>query len=502
MERLHDACGVLGIYTPSKNVELVDYLIRALSALQHRGQESAGIVVYDEEQRIVRSVGMGQVHEVFADGGSKLPATSCGIGHVRYSTTGSSCIENAGPCVVGEERIGHTRIAVAHNGNLVNVASLRKQFPLDSLLTTTDSEVIALMLLQAEGTTLRERMITAIPQLRGAYSLVMLADGKLHGMRDPWGMRPLCIGRLGECWIIASETCALDRLGATFISDIKPGEFVTIDEEGLHRDILMQAPRQSLCVFEYIYFADAKSWINRMSVYEAREAMGRELARMFPADADYVVPVPDTSIPSALGYTAVTGIPYEHAIIKKPASERTFIKPGRLQRQMALEQKFYLSETKIRGARLVIVDDSIVRGTTMKYLIAALRKCGAKEIHLRSSAPPLRHACHFGVDIPHETELIASGHTVQEVADYLEVDSLGYLSLAGLGRALKTLHMSEDDLFSARSAVDFLHTRFCYGCMDQQGWPFDPQKPVRSLRDVESCDSADTVLVKEGELRH
>ncbi|HVB74288.1 MAG TPA: amidophosphoribosyltransferase [Ktedonobacteraceae bacterium] len=474
MERLHDACGVVGIFAKEngENIDVRRYLTLALTALQHRGQESAGMAVYDHDGKIFSRVSMGKVREVFSDTGTGLPETRCGIGHVRYSTTGSSCVENAGPFVVGEWRGEQDTIAVAHNGNLVNGPVLRAQLPQEYLHSTTDSEAIALLLLHSEGPTLRERMIATFPKLRGAYSMVMLAEGKLYAMRDPWGMRPLCIGRIDDNWIVSSESCALDRIGANFVRKVAPGELITIDEQGMHSEILAQVPRKSLCVFEYIYFSDATSQLNGRYVYEVREALGRELALEHPVEADLVIPVPDSSIPAALGYAAASGITYGQAIIKNRYSDRTFIKPDQRLRQLEVDLKFNMVKPRIKGKRLVVVDDSIVRGNTMKRLVAALRHQGAQEIHLRSSSPPLRHPCYFGIDIPQEVELIAAGRTVQEIAEYIGVDSLGYLSTTGLGRAIASAEGGErlDDA----QADTLLHNEFCYGCMDKLGWPFDP----------------------------
>ncbi|HWS84422.1 MAG TPA: amidophosphoribosyltransferase [Ktedonobacteraceae bacterium] len=501
MERLHDACGIVGIYMPKEqeNLDVRRYITLALTALQHRGQESAGMAVYDSDRQIVHRAGMGKVREVFQDSGTSLPLTRCGIGHVRYSTTGSSCVENAGPFVVGPRTGQYDTIALAHNGNIVNGESLRGLFPPEMFSSTTESEVIALLLLYAEGHTLRERMIATFPLLRGSYSLVILAEGKLYAMRDPWGIRPLCIGRIGNTWIVASESCALDRMGATYVREVEPGEFITIDESGLHGEILGNSPRHALCVFEHIYFSDATSLLNNAYIYNVREALGRELAREYPVDADLVVPVPDSSIPSALGYAAEAGITYGQAIIKNRYSDRTFIKPDQRLRQLEIDLKFNLVQPKIKGARLIIVDDSIVRGNTMKRLVSALRNHGVKEIHLRSSAPPLRHPCYFGIDIPQESELIAAGRSIQEVADYIGVDSLGYLSLAGLGRAIHLNADPEDAINqvptdgdksrnsllsvgaqfiapvgSDEQELKYLHQQFCYGCMHKEGWPFNP----------------------------
>ncbi len=474
MERLHDACGVVGIFARENgmNIDVRRYLTLALTALQHRGQESAGMAVYDSEGEIVSRISMGKVREVFSDTGTGLPETRCGIGHVRYSTTGSSCVENAGPFVVGAWRGHFNAIAVAHNGNLVNGAALRERLPKESLQSTTDSEAIALLLLHAEGLTLRERMIATFPLLRGAYSLVILAEGKLYAMRDPWGMRPLCIGRIGENWIVASESCALDRIGATFVRKVEPGELITIDEHGMRSEILVRIPRHALCVFEYIYFSDATSQLNGRYVYTVREALGRELAKEHPVDADLVTPVPDSSIPAALGYAEASGIPYGEAIIKNRYSDRTFIKPDQRLRELEVDLKFNMVKPKINGMRLLVVDDSIVRGNTMKRLVAALRNQGAKEIHLRSSSPPLRHPCYFGIDIPQEEELVAAGRTVDEIAAYIGVDSLGYLSTTGLGRAINSVEI--ENVLEEDTAKTLLHNEFCYGCMEKSGWPFDP----------------------------
>jgi amidophosphoribosyltransferase len=475
MERLHDACGIVGIFArkEEQDLDVRHYLTLALTALQHRGQESAGMAVYDSAGQIVHRVDMGKVREVFQDSGMSLPVTHCGIGHVRYSTTGSSCVENAGPFVVGPRLGQYDTIALAHNGNLVNGATLRERLPPEVFTSTTESEVIALLLLYADGATLRERMIATFPLLRGSYSLIMLAEGKLYAMRDPWGMRPLCIGRIGKNWIVASESCALDRLGAIFVREVEPGELITIDENGLRGEMLVKVSRQALCVFEYIYFTDATSQLNGRYVYAVREALGRELAKEHPVEADLVLPVPDSSIPAALGYAEASGTRYSQAIIKNRYSDRTFIKPDQRLRQLEVDLKFNFVQPKIEGARLVIVDDSIVRGNTMKRLVSALRHRGVKEIHLRSSSPPLRHPCYFGIDIPQEEELIAAGRSIQEVADYMGVDSLGYLSVAGLGRAIQAAGGCDSGIDDDR-ALALLHGEFCYGCMETRGWPFDP----------------------------
>ena len=435
------------------------------------------MAVYSSAGQIAHRVGMGKVREVFKDSGTSLPPTHCGIGHVRYSTTGSSCVENAGPFVVGGNDDTYDSIAVAHNGNLPHNAELRRLLPdLTLSAEATDSEIMALLLLHAQGKSFRERMIETFPLLRGAYSLVILAEGQLYAVRDPWGMRPLCIGRIGANWIVASESCALDRLGAQFVREIEPGELITIDKHGLRAERLIQMQRQALCVFEYIYFSDATTQLNGRYTYTVREALGHELAREHPVEADMIVPVPDSSIPAALGYAEESGIPYGQAIIKNRYSDRTFIKPDQRLRELEVDLKFNLVQPKIEGARLIIVDDSIVRGNTMKRLVSALRNRGVKEIHLRSSSPPLRHPCYFGIDIPQEAELIAAERSVQEIANYIGVDSLGYLSVPGLERAINSAGAQPRMIADDEAAVSMLRNEFCYGCMQKEGWPFEPTR--------------------------
>lgn len=475
MESLHDKCGIVGVYARGpRGVPVSEQaLLLSLAALQHRGQESAGIAVYTKEGFLFHQKGMGKVREVFSGGyPANFPTMKCGIGHVRYSTTGASCIENAGPFVVGAVRNPRTSLALAHNGNLINTDVLRAWYPQAFSTSTTDSEIIAYLLHTENGRSMRECLINVIPRLRGAYCLTILSEGKLYAFRDPWGLRPLCLGYTDESWIVASESCALDRVGATFIRQAKPGELITIDEEGLQSEIIAPAALPRLCVFETIYFADATSQLNGVDTYSMRQEFGRELAREHHRLADYVVPVPETAIPAAIGYADATGIPYEHAIMKNRDSDRTFLKPSQDERQKALAQKFSFVKSKIAGARLVIVDDSIVRGNTLRQLITSLRQQGAREIHLLSSAPPLRYACHFGIDIPEESELIAARPDLQDardIAEELGADSLGYLSLAGLNTALKT---AKGLPHSEEHSVDFLDDHYCYSCMAQRGWPF------------------------------
>lgn len=482
---LHDACGIVGVFDPTHHIDIRHYLVLALTALQHRGQESAGIAVTDESGEIACKVGMGKVRDVFADGVDDLPRSTCGIAHARYSTTGSSCVENAGPFVVGPYRQLFDQLAIAHNGNVVNSEQLRAKLANATieLHSSTDSEVLAALLLVTEGPTLAKRLKAVAPMLKGAYSLVILSEGRLYGLRDPWGMRPLVLGRLGEGYILASETCALDRVGATYERDVEPGELVTIDHRGVRSEHFMRAPRQSLCVFEYIYFSDATSTLEGRGVYDTREALGRELAREHPADADMVAPVPDTSIPMALAYAQETGLPYGYAMIRSRYADRSFIKPDQRLRQLEIDLKFNIIQSKVAGKRLVLVEDSIVRGNTLKILIAALRRKGVREVHVRIGSPPMRHPCYFGIDIPSEDELVAATKSVEEVREYLGADSLGYLSLAGLGRALGAQG-------GAPRAEDYLHRRCCYGCLEVRGYPFDPIAAATEDPELNATDAS------------
>ncbi len=466
---LHDACGIVGIYDPNYQIDVNQYLVLALTALQHRGQESAGIAVTDPNGSIATVIGMGKARDVFAGGTGSLPHTACGIGHVRYSTTGSSCVENAGPFVVGPYGRLFDQLDIAHNGNVVNVEALREQLPASGveLRSSTDSEIIAALLMVASGQTLGKRLRTVAPLLHGAYSLVILSEGRLYGLRDPWGMRPLALGKLGDGYILASETCAFDRVGATYVRDLDPGELVTIDQHGVHSEHFVRESRRALCVFEYIYFSDATSTLEEREVYSTREALGRELAREHPADADLVTPVPETAIPFALAFARESGIPYAEAMISSRYADRSFIKPDQRLRKLEIDLKFNFISSKVEGKRLVLIDDSIVRGNTLKILIAALRRKGATAVHVRIGSPPLKNPCYFGVDIPSQEDLIASTRTVDEVRTYLGADSLGYLSLAGLGRALGAHG-------NPARAEDYLYRRFCFGCLEQHGYPFDP----------------------------
>lgn len=458
-----EACGVIGIWEPSGSFNLSEYLVLGLTELQHRGQESAGIAVC-AAGAIQTRVGMGKVREVFPQGASDLEA-AVGIGHVRYSTTGSSCVQNAGPFLVGRHGEPTGQIALAHNGNVSNSDELRML--LGDLVsdTTTDSEMVAHLLLTAAGDAFVEKMRNVMPLLRGAYSFVMLAKGKVYGLRDPFGMRPLCLGRLGRGWILASESGAIEKLGGIYERDVRPGELVELGEEGFRSTQLTNSDRHAFCVFEYIYFAGAASAFGGQPVYSVRQALGKQLALEHPAPgADVVSGVPDSAVPAAIAYASGVGLPYTEAFIKSRYADRSFIKPDQRLRQLEVDLKFSIVRANVEGRSIVLVDDSIVRGNTMKRAIAALRNYGAREVHLRITSPPLRNPCYYGIDIGSDEDLIASQASVAQIAAYIGADSLGYLTLEGLAQAV-----TQDRGESAQSGF---HSEHCYGCFHKQGYPY------------------------------
>jgi amidophosphoribosyltransferase len=437
-----EACGVFGIYGAGVDAARITYF--GLYALQHRGQESAGIATSDGEQlRFYKQ--MGLVSQVFSEDVLRQLEGHIACGHNRYSTTGGSRPENAQPVFwddAASRPAGHAlgRIFVAHNGNLVNSEILRRRLEEQgaSFRSTTDSEVMAALIATAPGETWVERVLASMPRLIGSYSLVMLTKHQLIGARDPLGNRPLCIGRRDHAWVLASESCALDTVGAQFCREVEPGEVVVIDE----RDVSSyRAPagdaRHALCLFEYIYFARPDSVIGSRLVYETRYEMGRQLAREHPADADLVIGVPSTALPAAQGYASEVGLPYRDGLTSNRYIHRTFIQPDDSMRRASGRLKYNPLPEVLMGKRVVVVDDSIVRGTTQEQIVGLLRAAGAREVHLRICAPPIKHPCFLGVDLATYGELIA--HRVPDVDETgrkLGADSLGYLSLPGAYRAV------------------------------------------------------------------
>ena len=427
-----EKCGVFGVYAPGEDVARLTFY--GIYALQHRGQESAGIATADGHSLHLRT-GMGLVSQVFdEDDLAHLPG-HIAIGHTRYSTTGSSRIQNAQPILVEGP---NGPLAIAHNGNLVNAEVLRHS--LEELghrfATTTDTEVIAHLLASAPGRDWVERASSVMRVIKGAYCLTVLLPGALLAMRDPYGIRPLCLGRLNGGYVVASESCALDHLGAELVREIEPGEVVIVDEGGLRVCQAVPAERHALCVFEYIYFARPDSLLRGKLIYPLRLAMGRELAREHPVEADLVIGVPDSAIPAAIGYAHESGIPYGEGLVKNRYVGRTFIQPDQRLRDMGVGLKFNPLREVIGGKRLVVVDDSIVRGTTTPKVVEMLRRAGAREVHMRICSPPIRHPCPFGIDMATRWDLIANEKTVEEIRQHIGADSLGYLSMEGLMRAV------------------------------------------------------------------
>ena len=428
---MHESCGVFGVYASGINVAQATFF--ALFALQHRGQESAGIAVTDGNEIKIHT-NMGLVSQVFTETDLSLLTGYISIGHNRYSTTGSSRPTNAQPIIAKSDGL---TIALAHNGNIINFKLLRDELQERGFHfhTSSDSEVIANLLLASPGRNWQQKIAHAMSRLQGAYSLVILTENELIGVRDSFGVRPLCLGTIDSGWSIASESCALDHIGAQFIREIEPGEIVVINSHGV-KSFKKGKGKKALCIFEYIYFARPDSIIQGKLLYPTREAMGRILAEEYPVDADLVMGVPDSATAAGIGYSNASGIPYCEGLLKNRYVGRTFIEPDQRIRELGVQLKFNPLSRIISGKRLVVVDDSIVRGTTTPYVVNLLKKAGAAEVHLRICAPPIRYPCFFGVDMASRWQLIAARKTVPEIREYLGADSLGYLSLDGLIRAV------------------------------------------------------------------
>jgi amidophosphoribosyltransferase len=428
-------CGVFGVFSHPNAAELTYY---GLYALQHRGQESAGIVSAKQEGSSFQiRRGMGLVGQVFGEQDLKDLTGTRAIGHVRYSTTGSSTIKNAQPITVESSR---GQIAIAHNGNLVNAGRLRAELEAQGSIfqTTTDSEVILHLISRPNPAIGGGALAQALSRVHGAYSLVLMGEKELIGARDPFGFRPLVIGKLDDGIIFSSETCALDLIGAEFVREVEPGEVVVADENGLRSFKPHNEPsREALCIFEFVYFARPDSQLGGRNVSHARIRMGRELARMHPVEADMVVPVPDSGTYAALGYSEQSGIPLDQAFVRNHYIGRTFIQPSQLIRDFNVRVKLNLIRSAVQGKRVVVVDDSIVRGTTARARVTNLREAGAREVHIRVSCPPHRFSCHYGIDFPDPKDLLANRMTPQEITKYLGADSLGYLDVDGMVRACK-----------------------------------------------------------------
>ena len=427
-------CGVCGVWGAEKD-EASGIVALGLHALQHRGQEACGIASVNTE-RFHTERHMGHVGEAFGgtDLAKRMPGPAA-VGHTRYSTAGGSFLRNIQPMFADLDQGG---IAIAHNGNLTNFHYLRNQLVGEGSIfqSTSDSEVILHLIARSRKAKIVDRFIDALARIEGGYALVAQTRTKMIGARDPLGIRPLVLGKIGDAWVFASETCALDTMGATFVRDVEHGEVVVIEREGLRSLKPFPARAARPCLFEYVYFARPDSVVNGRSVYGVRKRMGQGLAREFPIEADVVVPVPDSGVPAALGYAQESGIPYEMGIIRSHYLGRTFIQPSQATRQKGVAMKHSPNRAVLAGKRVVLIDDSIVRGTTSVKLVRAVRDAGATEVHLRSASPPILWPDFYGIDMPERDQLIAANKTMEEMRQMLEVDSLGFLSVDGLYKAM------------------------------------------------------------------
>ncbi|HTS91870.1 MAG TPA: amidophosphoribosyltransferase [Stellaceae bacterium] len=431
-DHLREECGVFGVFGHPEAAALAAL---GLHALQHRGQEAAGIVAFDGEQFHAHR-GMGHVGDIFSSPEvmGRLTGHSA-LGHVRYATTGEVAMRNVQPLFADFEFGG---LAICHNGNLTNSYHLRRQLVRRGSLfqSTSDTEVIVHLIATSLKNTVEDRMVEALRQVEGAYSLGALTQDGLIGVRDPLGVRPLVLGRLGEAWIVTSETCALDIIGAEFVRDIEAGELVTIDGLGVHTDRPFPKARKRFCIFEYIYFARPDSMVEGTSVYEARKRIGAELARENGVDADMVIPVPDSGVPAAIGYGQESGLPFELGIIRNHYVGRTFIEPTDQIRHLGVKLKHNVNRAKLKGKRVVLVDDSIVRGTTSTKIVEMVRNAGAREVHMRISSPPTTNPCFYGIATPEREQLLASHYDVKAMGKFIGADSLAFVSIDGLYRAM------------------------------------------------------------------
>ena len=430
-DHFHDECGVFGVYGLEEAANLT-YL--GLHALQHRGQEAAGIVTSDGERVYVHR-GQGLVQDIFSEETlAKLPGASA-IGHVRYSTAGGGHAKNTQPIAVD---CAHGSIAVGHNGNLTNYLALRRELESSGSIfaSSSDTEVFVHLIARSNRPTMEQRIADALRRVQGAYSIVFLSAEQMVAVRDPWGFRPLCLGTKGEGWVVASEPPAFQLIGAEYVRDVEPGEMVICDRFGLRSVHPFEKRPKHFCIFEHIYFARPDASFGGVGVYEARKRLGRKLAQQQPVNADMVIPVPDSGVAAALGFAQETGIPYEMGLIRSHYVGRTFIEPTQQIRHFGVRLKLHPVRELLEGKSVAVVDDSIVRGTTSRKIVKMLRDAGAKEVHLRISSPPTRWPCFYGIDTPTRDELIASRHDADEIARYVTADSLGYLSVEGLREAV------------------------------------------------------------------
>ena len=432
---MHEECGVFGIYCNGSGLDAAETAYYGLFALQHRGQESAGIAI-SRKGKIDCHKAMGLVSGRFCDGLASLKGGNLAIGHVRYSTMGDSLLVNAQPLVV-ESPLGP--LALAHNGNIINAKELREELEAEgsTFQTTIDSEIIAALIAKNSGKGLFESISHAMERLKGSYALVLMTKDSLIGVRDPKGMRPLALGSLNGAYVLASESCAFDTIGAEFIRDVRPGEIIVVNHAGLKAHQAVRSADTALCIFEYVYFARPDSDIDGISVHKARERAGELLAISSPAEVDVVSAVPDSSLPAAMGYARQANLPFIIALSKNRYMGRTFIEPSQDRREMDVSLKLSALKRNVRGKRVLLVDDSIVRGTTSKYIVEMLKTAGAKEVHLRISSPPVMHPCCFGIDTSSYEQLIGANHSIEEIRRFIGADSLSYLSMEDLHKTVE-----------------------------------------------------------------
>ncbi|HUZ45267.1 MAG TPA: amidophosphoribosyltransferase [Terriglobia bacterium] len=461
-DKFHDHCGVFAVFGHPEAAKLT-YL--GLYALQHRGQESAGLVTADG-QRLRSHKAMGHVAEVFNEEVLRGLLGHAAIGHTRYSTAGDTDRKNAQPLSVSCQK---GQVALAHNGNLINAAEIRRELEArgDIFQTTSDTEVILHYFARSKHSGVPESIADALDRVAGAYSLVMLFNDSVYAIRDPRGFRPLSLGQLNGAYVVASETCAFDMIGATYLRDVEPGEMVILDQRGLTSLRFAPPARSAQCIFEHVYFSRPDSNVFGRSVQQSREMLGRRLAREHPAEADLVVPVPDSGVAAAIGYAEESGIPVKFGLIRNHYIGRTFIEPTQAIRDFGVKLKLNPVRSLLAGKRVVLVDDSVIRGTTSRKIVRLVREAGALEVHMRISCPPTVSPCYYGIDTPTKKELIASNHTVEEIRAYVGADTLGYLSLEGM-----------------REAVGDQDGRFCLACYTAS-YPTVVQESLITLRNRE-----------------
>ncbi|GAB6184214.1 amidophosphoribosyltransferase [Thermodesulfovibrio hydrogeniphilus] len=449
---IHEECGIFGIYGHPEAANLT-YL--GLYALQHRGQEGAGICSSDGSKLYLEK-SLGLVAEIFNEKVLKNLPGHIAIGHNRYSTTGSSTLENVQP-LVASYSLGS--IAIAHNGNLIDIDEMRNRLERDGAIfqSTSDSEIILHLIARAKNGSVYERIANAVRQVSGAFSLLLLTEKDLIAIRDPYGIRPLCLGQLQDAYVVASETCAFDLIGATYIRDVNPGEMLIINENGLESIKIFNSTKRAHCVFEFIYFSRPDSYIfDNICVNTIRKELGRQLAREHQVDADIVIPVPDSGVPAAIGYSEQSGIPFDFGLIRNHYIGRTFIEPKQSIRHFGVKIKLNPVREVLRGKKVVVIDDSIVRGTTSKKIVKMIRELGgAKEVHMRISSPPTIGPCFYGIDTPTRQELIASSHKIEEIRKYTTADTLGYLSLEGLKRIIPNSDLYCMACFTCKYPIEF-----------------------------------------------